>query len=62
MNNQEMSNKLKKYLDLRHEPVAVKLIKKGEQIPDGYDETDQNITHCVSIMRARNGESLVVPA
>ena len=62
MNNQEMSKKLKKYLDLRHEPVAVKLVKKGEQIPEGYDETDKSITHCVSIMRARNGESLVIPA
>lgn len=62
MNNTEISQKLKEILELRHEPVAVKIIKKGEKIPEGFDEPDSNIRHCQSIMRAKNGESFVIPA
>ncbi|MDY0387518.1 MAG: DUF169 domain-containing protein [Methanolobus sp.] len=62
MNNTEISQKLTEILELRHEPVAVKLIKKGEKIPDGFNEPDSNIRHCQSIMRAKNGESFVIPA
>lgn len=62
MNNTEISQKLTEILKLRHEPVAVKIIKKGEKIPDGFDEPDSNIRHCQSIMRAKNGESFLIPA
>nr|WP_321498864.1 DUF169 domain-containing protein [uncultured Methanolobus sp.] len=62
MDNAEISDKLVKLLDLRHEPVAVKVIKKGETIPQGSDEPEKNIRHCQSIMRARKGESFVIPA
>ncbi|WP_342305632.1 DUF169 domain-containing protein [Methanolobus sp. ZRKC5] len=62
MNNTEISEKLTEILELRHEPVAVKIIKKGEKIPDGFDEPDSNIRHCQSIMQAKNGESFVIPA
>jgi len=34
MKNAELSEKLVKTLGLRYEPVAVKLIKKGQNIPE----------------------------
>jgi uncharacterized protein (DUF169 family) len=62
MDNAKISDKLVRLLDLRHEPVAVKVIKKGEKIPEGFIEPEKNIRHCQSIMRARKGESFVIPA
>lgn len=62
MDYAEISEKLVKYLDLRYEPVAVKVLKKGESIPEGYSEPEKNLRHCQSIMRARKGESFVIPA
>ncbi|MBP1908749.1 DUF169 domain-containing protein [Methanolobus bombayensis] len=62
MDNAEISDKLVKLLDLRHEPVAVKVIKKGEKNPEGFNEPEKNIRHCQSIMRARKGDSFVIPA
>jgi uncharacterized protein (DUF169 family) len=62
MDYAEISEKLVKYLDLKYEPVAVKVIKKGELIPEGYSEPEKNLRHCQSIMKARKGESFVIPA
>lgn len=49
-------------LGLKYEPVAVTLIKKGQPLPEGYPEPEKSIRHCQSIMRARKGECLLVPA
>ncbi len=49
-------------LGLKHEPVAVTLIKQGEEFPEGYTIPDKNLRHCQAIMRARKGEMLAVPA
>lgn len=62
MDYAEIAEKLVKYLDLKYEPVAVKVIKKGDPIPEGYSEPEKNLRHCQSIMKARKGESFVVPA
>ena len=62
MNNAEISEKLVKMLGLKYEPVAVKLIKKDENIPEGFEKPESNIRHCQSIMRARKGESFLLPA
>ncbi|MDW7733419.1 MAG: DUF169 domain-containing protein [Methanolobus sp.] len=62
MENAEISDKLIKLLGLKYEPVAVRIIKKGEKIPEGFEEPENNIRHCQSIMRARKGESFVIPA
>ncbi len=62
MNNEQISEKLNHILQLRHEPVAIKLVKKGEEIPQGYGEPEKKIRHCQSIMKARKGESFVIPA
>ena len=62
MKNAEISEKLVGSLGLRYEPVAVKVIRKGEMIPDGFTEPENNIRHCQSIMRSRKGESFLIPA
>lgn len=62
MENAEISEKLIRMLGLKYEPVAVKLIRKGENIPEGFKEPESNIRHCQSIMRARKGEAFVIPA
>ena len=58
----EDSKKLIEALGLKNEPVAITLIKKGDALPPGYSLPDTPIRHCQAIMRARKGESLVVPA
>jgi uncharacterized protein (DUF169 family) len=47
-------------LELKTEPVAVTLVKKGEPLPEGYQVPEKNIRHCQSIMRARRGEKLLL--
>ncbi len=59
---EEMSKILMENLGLKHEPVAVTLIKKGHEMPEGYAEPETPIRHCQSIMRARKGELLIIPA
>ena len=49
-------------LGLKHEPVAISLIKKGEALPEGYTRPERALRHCQAIMRARSGESLLVEA
>ncbi len=62
MDYTQLAEKLVKLLDLRYEPVAVKVVTKGEPIPEGYQEPDKNLRHCQSIMKARKGESFIIPA
>jgi uncharacterized protein (DUF169 family) len=47
-------------LELRTEPVAIALVKKGQPLPEGYQVPDKNIRHCQSVMRARKGEKLLL--
>ncbi|MDD1767794.1 MAG: DUF169 domain-containing protein [Methanomassiliicoccales archaeon] len=58
---EEMSKILVEVLGLKYDPVAITLIKKGQQAPEGYGQPDKPIRHCQAIMRARHGESLLVP-
>jgi len=62
MNNAEIAEKLVNILELRNEPVAVKVVKKGEDLPEEFSEPEKNIRHCQSIMKARKGEAMVIPA
>ncbi|MCQ5375247.1 MAG: DUF169 domain-containing protein [Methanomassiliicoccales archaeon] len=62
MDYSEASKKLVSILGLKYEPVAVTLIKNGQLPPDGYKEVDGNLRHCQSIMRARKGEVMWIPA
>jgi uncharacterized protein (DUF169 family) len=58
----ELSRKMVEIIGLKYEPVAVTLIKKGQPLPEGYPEPEKSVRHCQSIMRARKGECLLVPA
>lgn len=55
--NSELAQKFKSILKLRYEPVAVKLIKKGEKYPEGYKEPENQLSHCQAVMGAKNGNS-----
>jgi uncharacterized protein (DUF169 family) len=57
-----ISKRVMEIIGLKYEPVAVNLIKKGEGLPTGYDEPEKPMRHCQSIMRARKGEQLLIPA
>jgi len=59
--NKEFSRKFRDVLELRSEPVAVKLVKPGEEFPSGYSTPEKPITHCQTVMRARYGEKFMMP-
>ncbi len=56
----ECSKMIVDILGLKNEPVAIKLIKKGEPLPAGVPEPEKNLRHCQSIMKARKGECLLM--
>jgi uncharacterized protein (DUF169 family) len=58
----ESSRKMVEILGLKYEPVAVTLIRKGQPLPEGIPEPEKAVRHCQSVMRARKGECLLVPA
>lgn len=45
---------LKTYLGLRGSPVAVKLAKSAEEIPDGIEEVGEEMRHCQMVLKARH--------
>lgn len=55
-----LAKEMKDILGLKHEPVAITLIKKGSQLPEGYPTLEKPVRHCGTIMRARKGEKLLV--
>ncbi len=55
--NADYAFKIRTMMKLRYEPVAIKLIKEGEDIP-GYEKPEKQMSHCQAIMRARKGECL----
>lgn len=60
-NNRKYAETLKNILKLRGEPVAVKLVKEGEDYPEGFEEPVSQISHCQAVFRARAGESFKLP-
>lgn len=53
----EISETLKETLGLKGSPVAVKLAKSKEAIPEGVGPIDDTVRHCQMVSRARlNGE------
>lgn len=61
MNNKEFAESLKNMLTLRWSPVAVKLLKPGEDIPENVVEPSTPLRHCQAITIARRGTSLYMP-
>ncbi|MCQ2056168.1 MAG: DUF169 domain-containing protein [archaeon] len=62
MNDNEIyAEKLRTILKLRHEPVAIKLVKKEEDYPCGYDIPEAQMSHCQAVLSAKNGKCFKLP-
>lgn len=61
MNNAELSQIYKETLNLRWSPVAVRLMRPGEEIPAGVVEPPMPLRYCQSIIVARRGNCLYMP-
>lgn len=59
--NAVFAAKIKDIIGLRYEPVAVKLVKKGEAYPEGYEVPDKQFSHCQSIFAAKDGAKMALP-
>ncbi|MDR0334550.1 MAG: DUF169 domain-containing protein [Methanomassiliicoccaceae archaeon] len=59
--NAEAAKAFKEILELRHEPVAVKLVKESENFPEGYPIPEKQLSYCQSVMQARHGNSFMMP-
>ena len=59
--NAEYADKMRSILKLRYEPVAVKLIREGEEYPNGTASPLLQLSHCQAVFRAKEGECLKVP-
>lgn len=61
LNNIELAESLTKLLTLRWSPVAVKLLKPGEEVPGNVSEPSIPLRHCQAITAARRGNSIHMP-
>jgi uncharacterized protein (DUF169 family)/NAD-dependent dihydropyrimidine dehydrogenase PreA subunit len=61
MNNAELSQIFKQTLNLRWSPVAVRLMRPDEEIPEGMVEPPMPLRYCQSIIVARRGNCLYMP-
>lgn len=50
----EASDTLKTYLGLEGSPVAVKLAKSPEELPEGIKEISEEMRHCQMVLKARH--------
>lgn len=55
------SRSLKYFLDLYHQPVAVRFLTKEEKEPNGFD-SELRLTFCQFVMLAQNGDHLIATA
>lgn len=53
---EELSQKIKDKLGLEKSPVAIKLVLKEEDIPEGIPKIQENIRHCEMVQKAAKGE------
>lgn len=61
MNNIELAEQFKNALNLRWSPVAIRLMRPGEEIPEGVMEPPMPLRYCQSIIVARRGNCLYMP-
>jgi len=60
MSLKEVAEKMRQILELEHSPIAIRLIKSGEEIPKNIKVPDKRSRHCQLLMLARHGETLLV--
>ncbi|MEA4957151.1 hypothetical protein SDC9_45155 [bioreactor metagenome] len=56
-NNQYLSSRIKKDLDLKSHPVAIKFILHEEDIPEDIDKIQDKMRHCEMVQKASRGDS-----
>ncbi|HWP97894.1 MAG TPA: DUF169 domain-containing protein [Syntrophomonadaceae bacterium] len=61
VDNRQLADAFRETLGLRWSPVALRLMRPGEEIPEGIMEPPMPLRHCQSIMVARRGNSLYMP-
>ncbi|NPV30099.1 MAG: 4Fe-4S binding protein [Firmicutes bacterium] len=61
MDNEQLAKSLQQILGLRWSPVALRLMRPGEGIPEGLMEPPMPLRHCQSIIVARRGNCLYLP-
>ena len=59
--NADMASKFKDIIGLRYEPVAIKLVKKGEEFPGNFPLPEKQQSHCQAICSAKDGKGLKMP-
>ncbi|GFN23490.1 DUF169 domain-containing protein [Thermanaeromonas sp. C210] len=58
--NKAKALKFKELLSLRWEPVAVRLLRRGEKVPEGLGEPHIRLRYCQAVVAARRGYSLLL--
>ena len=53
MEIKELGKKMEELMGLEYPAVAVKLVKSSEEIPEGYNELEEQARHCEMIQIAR---------
>lgn len=61
MDQERIAKRLQQTLGLRWSPVALRMFKKGEEVPEGLKEPPIPLRHCQSIIVARRGNCLYLP-
>ncbi|MFZ0442968.1 MAG: DUF169 domain-containing protein [Methanobacterium sp.] len=59
---EDLSLKIKSILRLEKSPVAIKLVLKEEDIPEGIPKIEENMRHCEMVQRAAQGETFYATA
>ena len=55
-NNEYFARKLKKELNLKNSPVAIKFILKKEELSENIPKIDKTLRHCEMVKKASEGE------
>ncbi len=58
--NERYAAVLKDVLRPRGEPVAVKIVRQGEEFPKGYQSPPAQISHCQALFGAKDGKSFMM--
>ncbi|MFP4171084.1 MAG: DUF169 domain-containing protein [Methanomassiliicoccales archaeon] len=57
-----LADRMMDIIGFEHPPVAVTLVKEGMEVPEEYEKPEKKMSHCQSIMEARKGNFLYIPA
>ena len=61
MDKQTLSQIFRDTLTMRWSPVAVRLLRPGEAVPEGLAEPSEPLRYCQSVIAARRGHCLYMP-